>query len=328
MLLRDKYIPSHLSNVWFHTNIITMLKNISYDKDLPHIIIHGPAGAGKDTIVNLLLEQLYGESIAACRTVLYQLTDGTSVAVKQSNNHIVINPNGVNTDRYLIHDIVKSYAQCGHTFNNYRSFRMIVINNADSLSYYAQMSLRRTMEKYSRNCRFVMICSALSKIIEPLHSRCMCIRIPAPTNTDIITTIMAISIQENFSISLQQLTYITDHADRRIGEAIWLLECIIRQISVTSSYDRAIKHIIHHINSCDVLCLNDVREIVYDLLISGHNGSKIIIDLMNTLCNETMSDGKRTFIITSACKYESRMQRGRKDIIHIEAFVVSQLCAS
>ena len=67
-------------------------------------------------------------------------------------------------------------------FKTKRKFKIVLINCVDNLSYYAQASLRRTMEKYANTCKFIFICDQLSKIIEPLRSRCLCVRVPVPDN--------------------------------------------------------------------------------------------------------------------------------------------------
>ena len=61
------------------------------------------------------------------------------------------------------------------------------------MSYYAQTSLRRTMERYNDKCRFMMWCKSLSKVIEPLQSRCICLRIPSPTDDELFRYIFKIS---------------------------------------------------------------------------------------------------------------------------------------
>lgn len=59
-------------------------------------------------------------------------------------------------------------------------FIVVVINEADSLSKDAQHGLRRTMEKYMSNLRIIFCCNSTSKIISPIRSRCLLVRVPAP----------------------------------------------------------------------------------------------------------------------------------------------------
>lgn len=69
------------------------------------------------------------------------------------------------------------------------TYKVLLINEVDRLSRHAQHALRRTMEKYSKQCRLVMTCTNLSKVIDPVQSRCVCVRvkvsIPLQTAQDI-----------------------------------------------------------------------------------------------------------------------------------------------
>ena len=122
----------------------------------------------------------------------------TKVNIKQSKYHIIIEPNSNGFDKYLIQEIIQDYAKIEllNILKYKKLFKIVVINKIDNLSYYAQASLRRTMEKYANTCKFIFICDQLSKIIEPLRSRCLLIRVPLPTNNQIMETLLHISIKK------------------------------------------------------------------------------------------------------------------------------------
>lgn len=67
-----------------------------------------------------------------------------------------------------------------------RGFKILIINEADKLTKDAQGGLRRTMEKYIKNCRMILICNNVHKLIAPIRSRCLNLRIPAPEQADIV----------------------------------------------------------------------------------------------------------------------------------------------
>ena len=82
------------------------------------------------------------------------------------------------------------------------------------------------MEKYADTCKFIFISEQLSKIIEPLKSRCLLVRVPLLNKNEIVQKIINISNEENINLSLEQLKTIIDNSDNKINNAIWYLEFI------------------------------------------------------------------------------------------------------
>lgn len=62
---------------------------------------------------------------------------------------------------------------------------VVIINEADSLSRDAQAALRRTMEKYMSNMRIILCANSTSRLIAPIKSRCLLMRVAAPTSKDV-----------------------------------------------------------------------------------------------------------------------------------------------
>ena len=86
-------------------------------------------------------------------------------------------------------------------FKQGKNFKVIIIHEADNLTKEAQAGLRRTMEKYMGNCRIIMTCTCLSKIIMPIRSRCLSLRVPSPTNDEIKRLLKDIKMKENVVIT-------------------------------------------------------------------------------------------------------------------------------
>ena len=230
MFLIDKYTPHNIQNIFFHKQICELLKIMSSDNEIPHIIFYGPEGSGKRTLINIFLEMLFDDTIYDINKVKYTVaSSGNKVSdelIEQSNYHIVLEPYENNYDRYLIHDIVKKYSleKSLNVYKSNRNFKIIVINNVDNLYPSAQFSLRRTMEDNSDNCRFIMWCKSLSKVIKPLASRCVCLKIPAPTDIELLPYILSIASKENIPISLDKMTNILTKSNGNIKTVLWLLQ--------------------------------------------------------------------------------------------------------
>ena len=96
--------------------------------------------------------------------------------------HIEITPTEMgNMDRMVIQDIVKEFSSSKQFIESPKKYKVVIIFEADSLSKDAQNALRRTMEKFAKNVKFIFIVESLSMILAPLKSRCLCLRCPSAT---------------------------------------------------------------------------------------------------------------------------------------------------
>ena len=354
--LVDKYIPSNVSDIidpvyehyeklsgktnynwesqsptkcYFHKEILNKLKTISSDDCMPHIIFYGNPGTGKKTIINLFLEMIFDNSIYNLDDSKYTVISSgnieNEVIVKQSDHHIIIEPNNNNFDRYLIQDIVKEYARryplC--IFEKSRNFKMVQINNLDNLSYYAQTSLRRTIEKYSKTCRFIMWCYSLSKVIEPLRSRCLCIHIPTQTNEQLIKWTFNIASLESIKIDFRVLTNIVESSGGNLKNILWKLDMFKYCGKINNCYQKGLKKLID-----EILCghnIEIIRDYIYKMMITNISSNIIIKDILNIILTKINDYPKEKIfkIIDSASTFEYRLSKGRRDIIHIETFLES-----
>jgi len=210
----NKLVPNINSNQDF----LNYIEKIEYDKfrysNFQHLIFYGPQGCNKEYIIDRLLQKIYGKNNIELKDVEYTLLGysnaKTKVTIKQSKYHIVIEPNSNGFDKYLIQEIIQDYAKSEilNILKQSKLFKIIIINKIDNLSYYAQASLRRTMEKFSNTCKFILISDQLSKIIEPLRSRCILVRIPLPTRCQILESLLYISYKENINVTFSKLNNI------------------------------------------------------------------------------------------------------------------------
>ena len=323
------------------TNNIDPLEYSKRYIQMPNLLIYGQHGVGKKTLINLLLENIFDEKVHDIKKVSYQLTGygnkNEEVTVEQSNYHIIIEPTNSGLDKYLIHEIVKEYAR--QTILNVHDcktpFRVVLINNIDNLSYYAQTSLRCTMEKYHKTCKFILCGYQVSKIIEPLRSRCLNIRIPCPTLKDMTSIIFDISCRENININDKQLYRIIKLADGDIKKAIFLLDLFKARItqyelSWKNNLDQIVDIIIKFESSPTASNFNGtqiqkIRELLYTIFTTNIHGNQIIIELMNKLLNktQTLNPILVTIIVQIFGYYETRINKGKRSIIHLEALINS-----
>ena len=250
------YIYSHLDNIIkkpedkFKEIIYNLQDGIWKYANFQHLVVYGKPGSSKDFLVNKLLEKIYGKNNIQLNDVEYTINgygnSKTKVNIKQSKFHIVIEPNSNGFDKYLIQEIIQNYAKTEllNILKYKRLFKIVIINKIDNLSNTAQASLRRTMENYADTCKFIFICDQLSKMIEPLRSRCIEIRVPLPNNIQIINTLLHISNIEKLYLSYHDVNYILKNCNQKIHNAIWLLELKKNGCKFNNSKDKIINEII------------------------------------------------------------------------------------
>lgn len=322
-----KYAPQTCDDITFHKKELNILKKMCDDNSVPHIVFYGPEGSGKKTLIKLFLELLYGKGVNNVNDAVYKVPGSNNVievTVKQSLYHIVIEPNNNNFDRYLIQEVIKKYAQKVpiNIFTSKKTFRTVLINNVDNLSYYAQTSLRRTMEKYSKTCRFIMWCKSLSKVIDPIRSRCYGFRIRAPKNSAIFEFLLTVAYKESIEMTRDKYIQILQIANGNVKNALWLLQYTKLNIEFDRSYEELIVEIAKWIIANDTNAILVIRAMVYSSIISNVDESKLIVDITKYLCKSDMINERcKMNIAEVAAEFEHRLVIGRRKIDHIEAFV-------
>jgi replication factor C subunit 3/5 len=322
----NKYIPRTLNDIFFNKKEINKVIEMSKDDEIPHMIFYGPEGCGKKTCIRFFLESLYGPTINKLTSVPYTFNGSSNttqtIQVMQSNYHIIIEPNSVNSDKYLVQEVIKEYAKRTNIIKSNKSFKTIFINNIDNMSYFAQTSLRRTIEQYSEQCRFIMWSRSLSRVINPLLSRCHCFPIKSPSDKKLMKYMLKVSNLENIKLSFSSINDVLTRANGNIKTVLWLLEFTKLEISYDTTYNNILKKIYHNIFNPDFSSLEVIRADIYIIMITNITGNKIIRDLLNlVIANPDLSSAQVMKIVKIASKAEYNFIRGRHEIMHIEPFI-------
>lgn len=169
---------------------------------MPHLFFYGPPGSGKKTRITALLRELYGPGAEKLKLDKRTFTTPTKRTVEinlvTSNYHIELSPGdaGLN-DRFVVQEVIKEMASNKNILSaaagnagdakpsGKAEFKTVVLMDVDQLSRQAQAALRRTMEKYASTCRLILCCNSQSKLIEPVRSRCLGIRVASPSHDEV-----------------------------------------------------------------------------------------------------------------------------------------------
>ena len=119
---------------------------------------------------------------------------------------------------------MKEIATEKSTSKNEKNFKILVINEADKLTKEAQGALRRTMEKYIMRCRMILMCDNLHKLIMPIRSRCINIRVPAPSKSELYSILTTIAHDQGLKYDDEVINKIIKSSRRNLRDAICQLE--------------------------------------------------------------------------------------------------------
>lgn len=340
----DKYRPNSLGKLSLHADVTGKLTALARSEELPHLLFYGPPGAGKKTRVMALLREIFGPGVEKVKLEPREFKPNPSkkieITMVGSNYHIECNPSDVgNNDRFVIQEVIKEIAQHSSLQGNAqggpantRSFKVVVLTEVDKLTKQAQAGLRRTMEKYSGNCRIIMICNSPSKVIDPVRSRCLGIRVPSPSEADLTELLVSTARKENVTCPAELAHKIGVSCDRNIRRALLMLEASRvqqgggNQLSADApvqlpDWEIYISKIAREIMSeQSPTKLTQVRDMLYELLTNCIPPEVILSTLVRELTKST-DDTLKHEIAHWAAYYEHRLQQGSKEIFHLEAFV-------
>ena len=332
------------------------------------MLVYGPSGAGKKTRVLAVLREMFGPGVEKIKLETRTMKAGSStleLTMLSSNYHIELTPSDAkHHDRVVVQDVIKEMASihaldvsgagggAAGMFGKAADaaadpadaeakaaagagrakcrFKVLVLNEVDSLTKDAQHALRRTMEKYASSCRLVLIAQSTTKVIDPLKSRCLLVRVPSPTIGEITSVLQNICRKEgNLSLPDALAERIAVASDRNLRRAILSLEATkVAQFPFADAQQVAAPDWEVFVKSMarDIVQeqtpqrLLKTRTKLYELLTNCIPPDVIIRKLCKELLGSLDQDMKND-TIKLAAYYEHRIHSGSKPILHLEAFV-------
>ncbi len=197
----EKYRPATLAEMRNQADAVGRLKRFAETKAMPHCLFAGPPGTGKTTAALCLAHDLFGERFMDAFLEL-NASDARGIDV--------------------IRTTVKEFARMA-TISEV-PFKILVLDEADNMTADAQHALRRTMERYTDTCRFILSCNYSGKIIEPIQSRCAIFRFVPLNEEDVAGYLKTIGEKEHVRLEDSGLRALTDASEGDLRKAINILQ--------------------------------------------------------------------------------------------------------
>ena len=302
----EKYRPKDLTSVVGQAKVVDRLKVYAQKRNVPHMLFAGPAGTGKTSCAIALAKGIFGDNF--------------------SNNFVELNASderGIDIIRGKIKNFARMMSIGGFTF------KIIFLDEADALTNDAQSALRRTMEMYANNCRFILSCNYSSRIIEPIQSRCVVFRFAPLNEDDTKELVKRISKNENLEIdddAMDSIVYIARGDLRKAVSILQVAATLGNKIDGNAIYQSSsaarpeeIKNMIELALSGDFL---KSRNILDSLLIKyGMSGEDVVYQVYRALLDLSIVPEKKIKLIDKIGEADFRLTEGSNERIQLEAML-------
>ncbi len=214
----EKYRPQKITDLVNQKEIVgsltSLLKNVS---EIPHLLFSGSAGVGKTTLAICLCRQILG--------------DGWKEYTLELN---ASDERGIG----MVRERVKKFSRFAGLDSNI-PFKIIILDEADEMTSDAQTALRRIIEDTAKTCRFILIANNVSKIIEPIQSRCAVFKFTRIAEKDVVAQIKEIAKKEKIKSDDDGLKAIYDYTEGDLRHAINLLQATASLGAITEENVKA-----------------------------------------------------------------------------------------
>jgi len=324
-LLFDKYRPRKLDDIRYHKEIANILKTLDIN-NLPHILMYGPHGSGKKTLLYSFLG--YDKKTRIIQRIK---TSSKEIPFTMYRNKIYIELDIKEMGMYckfIIRDILKNMAETRQVSNNLQ--KIIILHHCELLTIESQFILNKILELHSVNCKFILISNTINNIMSSLQSNCLCLRVQCPSQEEIRNHIVEIINKENnINLSVTQLEKLLSDNHRNLKTAILQLEiCDLIKSQKASINKKKIQEIVKLIlkKRTTLTTISKITSFLYEFIMDNNiNSNYILLNIYYQLIEHLDKNkiNKHVEITKITSKYDMRLIQGSKDIMHIQAYIFS-----
>ena len=257
----EKYRPNTINEIVGNGQVISILDNMVEKNSLPHIILFGSSGTGKTSTVLAFAKKIYGKFF---RHMILELNGSDD--------------RGINVVREQIKEFCSTNNNLYKMFNKKNMYKLVILDEVDSMTLDGQFALRRIIENYTENTRFCLICNYITKITPALRSRCLAFRYEPLSNDFIMDKLYDIMDKEKVDLEDDIIDKIVLKSNGDLRKSINMLQCLTTFSKISSNKGTDITLLFNMIDNKDI-------EIILKELKSSNNFTKkynLIKDIINS----------------------------------------------
>lgn len=303
----DKYRPKTFDEIIGQENFVKRIKAFIESENLPHLLFAGSPGTGKTTTALVVARELYGENGVKGNFLELNASDDRGIDI--------------------IRNQIKEFAKLKSLTNI--PYKIICLDEADSLTKEAQQALRRTMERYSHSCRFILACNEISKLIDPIQSRCVIFKFK-PLKAENLQELL-IRIEKNEKLTIEKeakelLIEISGGDVRKITNTLQAASSLDKKVTVD-----LINQIIDFVNPKEVEDMINFaikgdffkarEELIKLRSLRGLGGIEILKEIYKQLLKMDIDSKIKIKFVDRIATIEFRLVEGSDEELQIEALL-------
>jgi len=317
----EKYRPKTITDVAHQDEVVNVLRStLETGSDLPNLLFYGPPGTGKTSTILAAAREIFGAEMYKQRILELNASDERGIDVIRSK--------------------IKTFAQQTASASVCRKsdgkpvppFKLIILDEADSMTNAAQAALRRTMEKESRTTRFCLLCNYVSRIIEPLTSRCSKFRFkPVPTEV-LSERLKTIAKNEGVEIQDSALDALLNVTEGDMRQAITTLQSAARLKGSEEEEDNSVTEadvfeitgvvppnlVAQLLNACASDSYDKLDDVVQNVIREGFSAGQVLIHLHDhVVVSDEMSDKQKSLILESVAAADKCLADGADEYLQL-----------
>eukprot|EP00997_Jenningsia_sp_PLL12_P001675 NODE_1275_length_1207_cov_32.353195_g1044_i0.p1 GENE.NODE_1275_length_1207_cov_32.353195_g1044_i0~~NODE_1275_length_1207_cov_32.353195_g1044_i0.p1 ORF type:complete len:375 (+),score=6.00 NODE_1275_length_1207_cov_32.353195_g1044_i0:39-1127(+) len=302
----EKYRPDSLQQVLSHENILNIISKLAKENKLPHLLFYGPAGTGKTSTILAVAKEIYGIKNYKRQVMELNASDKRGIDVVRNS--------------------IKDFAS---TKLFTKGFKLIILDEADHLTKTAQNSLRRVIEKFTKNTRFCLICNYANKIIPAIQSRCTRFRFGPLKKSIVIKRLAEIAKEENVNFKKDGLSAIYRLSGGDMRKCLNILQSthlsfdLVNEMNVYLCTGNPLRTDIKKIitwmfNESFKVAFQNIKKLNTD---RGYAIADIIRDVYQYVLKVDIPEESKMFLLEKLADIEYYVSFGTSEVIQLSAVI-------